>query len=199
MSTAIMIMAAGESSRFGSCKQLSELDSQHSLLSHAVEEALKSEVGPVFVITGRWHQEIEQAQHRGQLASVPLLCCSQWAQGLGNSIAYGTRMLEAEHEAILITLADQVALQASDFRQLAAQAHPQLIIAARYNGKPGVPALFPAACFADLMLLHGEHGARHLLRGGVLAVEEIPLANAACDIDTPQALAQWQQQTRILT
>ncbi|MDV6250550.1 nucleotidyltransferase family protein [Vibrio sp. EA2] len=191
MKIAVMIMAAGQSKRFGGCKLLSQLDSGHSLLSHAVDIALGSKVGPVFVVTGRWHSEIEHAQHEGSLPSVPLLYNAKWSEGLGNSIAHGVRTLAADYDAILITLADQVALHGADLIQISELAQTERIVCSHYNGKRAVPALFPASCFEQLMQLQGEHGARHLLRGDVLPVCEIPLSNAAFDIDTPQRLAEW--------
>ncbi|MEI8594197.1 nucleotidyltransferase family protein [Photobacterium sp. Hal280] len=192
MQIAVMIMAAGEGKRFGGCKLLSQRDARHSLLSYAVEMALDSQAGPVFVVTGRWHNEIAHAQKQGLLAQVPLLYCSRWSQGLGRSIAHGTQMLASDFDAIMITLADQVALSSQDFKRIAAFAAPEHIVCARYNDRRGVPALFPARCFSRLTQCEGEHGARHLLRSDIFPVHEIPLPHAADDIDTQEAFVGWR-------
>ncbi|UIP28790.1 NTP transferase domain-containing protein [Photobacterium sp. TLY01] len=192
MQIAVMIMAAGEGKRFGGCKLLSELDASHSILSHAVEMATASQIGPVFVVTGRWHNEIAKAQRLGLLAQVPLYYCPQWTQGLGSSIAHGTQILAADFDAMMITLADQVALSSQDFKQFAISATPEHIVCARYNNRRGVPALFPASCFSQLTQCAGEHGARHLLRSHSFPVHEILLPHAAYDIDTQEALADWR-------
>ena len=49
--TAIIILAAGSSSRFGSTKQLLHFNKK-TLLQHAIDEAIGSGAEPVIVITG---------------------------------------------------------------------------------------------------------------------------------------------------
>ncbi|MCC3818147.1 hypothetical protein CV742_00110 [Vibrio parahaemolyticus] len=66
----IIVAGEGECKRFGGCRLLNELDSDHSLLSHAVEQALGTKNVSVFVLTGRWHREIEQAQQICILISI---------------------------------------------------------------------------------------------------------------------------------
>nr|WP_172558751.1 NTP transferase domain-containing protein [Vibrio fluvialis] len=84
MKIAVMIMAAGESRRFGECKLLTAVSQTENLLSRSIQQTSQSDVGPVFVITGRWHQEIKLAQQQGQVPIVPLIYCPQWSQGLGH-------------------------------------------------------------------------------------------------------------------
>lgn len=193
MKVAVMIMAAGESQRFKGCKLLSQIDDTQSLLSNAVANTLESNVGPVFVVTGRWHSEIEQAQKKGVLHPVPLLYNSYWSLGLGSSISYGVKHLAGAYDAILITLADQVALESQDFIKIVSCAHQGQLVCSRYSGRRGVPALFPSSCFNKLLQLKGEYGARDLLGGNACSVREISLPHAAHDIDTRQGLAEWQQ------
>ncbi|WP_233275475.1 NTP transferase domain-containing protein [Vibrio fluvialis] len=75
MKIAVMIMAAGKSRRFGECKLLTAVSQTENLLSRSIQQTSQSEVGPVFVITGRWHQEIKLAQQQGQVPIVPLIYC----------------------------------------------------------------------------------------------------------------------------
>lgn len=190
MNVAVMIMAAGESKRFGSCKQLSQISDQHSLLSHAVEQAKNAQIGPVYVVTGRWHNEIERAQQDGKLKTAPLLYCSNWAEGLGSTIAYASAILAPKYDALLITLADQIALSSDDYVQLVNSTTTEHIVCSHYAGKRGVPAVFPACYFPLLSQLNGEHGARHILRNEQLPIQEVNLPHAKYDIDTPSALAE---------
>jgi molybdenum cofactor cytidylyltransferase len=62
-------------------------------------------------------------------------------------------------------------------------------VAAEYDGRPGVPALFPRSRFAELSRLDGAAGARHLLRatsaqGAAHVVVTLPCPEAAVDVDT---------------
>ena len=63
------------------------------------------------------------------------------------------------------------------------------IVAARYDGRLGVPALFRREIFPLLASLPAASGARQLLRHSGLRVEPFPLPEAAIDIDTPADLA----------
>lgn len=194
MKVAVMIMAAGESKRFGGCKLLSQLDNNHSLLSHAVEQALGCDAASVFVVTGRWHNVIKHEQQNGKLAEIPLIYNPEWSLGLGSSIAYGVRMLSADYDGILVTLADQVALRSEDFNKIILSSLPEQIVCASYENKTsGVPALFPSSCFSHLAQLSGEFGARELLRGNRFRVIRIFLPNASHDIDTQESLREWRR------
>ena len=73
------IAVAGESKCFGGCKLLNELDSDHSLLPRAIEQALECKSASVFVVIGRWHNEIKQAQQNRRLAQVLLIYNPEWS------------------------------------------------------------------------------------------------------------------------
>jgi molybdenum cofactor cytidylyltransferase len=74
------------------------------------------------------------------------------------------------------------------------RADAEATVAAEYDGRPGVPALFPRSRFAELSRLDGAAGARHLLRaapgaepGRVPALSRVvtlPCPEAAVDVDT---------------
>jgi molybdenum cofactor cytidylyltransferase len=73
-----------------------------------------------------------------------------------------------------------------------APADRELTVAAEYDGRPGVPALFPRSRFAELSRLDGAAGARHLLRAtpaqraahDVVTLVTLPCPEAAVDVDT---------------
>jgi CTP:molybdopterin cytidylyltransferase MocA len=74
------------------------------------------------------------------------------------------------------------------------RADAEATIAAEYDGRPGVPGLFPRSRFAELSHLDGAAGARHLLRAAPGAepgrapapsrVVTLPCPEAAVDVDT---------------
>jgi molybdenum cofactor cytidylyltransferase len=61
-------------------------------------------------------------------------------------------------------------------------------MAARYDSRLGVPAIFPRADFPALAGLRGDRGARDILRRRRDRVIGVDLANAGIDIDTPEDL-----------
>ena len=94
--------------------------------------------------------------------------------------------------AILLLLADQVAVTADDLRRLHAswRRHPVLIAAALHGGAPGLPAIFPRWAFSDLLALRGDRNPRAVLRSSIDRVVRVPMANAGIDLDTPEDLLQ---------
>ena len=114
----------------------------------------------------------------------------EWSEGLGSSIRAAVTRLPASCEGALITLADQAAVTVDDLKRLAGtwRREPSRIVAARYEGRLGVPAVFPRAEFPALAGLRGDRGARDLLRMSRDRVIGVDLANAGIDIDTPEDL-----------
>ncbi|MDK9736069.1 nucleotidyltransferase family protein [Vibrio sp. D404a] len=190
MKLAIMILAAGRSQRFNGCKLLAQMSSGDSLLSHSIVNATTTEVGDVYVVTGRWHDDIEHAQRQALVPPCKLLYCSEWSLGIGHSIAFGVGCLADDYDAILVTLADQVALTSETFKLLVSEYDGSQIVCAQYAGQCGVPALFPKRYFSKLMSLSGDSGAKKILHT-VDAVKAIQVKNAEVDIDTKADLDRW--------
>lgn len=190
MKLAIMILAAGQSQRFNGCKLLAQMSSGDSLLSHSIVNATTSEVGDVYVVTGRWHDDIEHAQRQALVPPCELLYCSEWSLGIGHSIAYGVGCLADDYDAILVTLADQVALTSETFKLLVSEFDGSQIVCAQYAGQCGVPALFPKRYFSKLTSLSGDSGAKKILHTED-TVKAIQIRSAEVDIDTKADLDRW--------
>ena len=62
------------------------------------------------------------------------------------------------------------------------------IVAARYAGRLGAPALFTREHFAALAALTGEEGARDLIHADPTRVAAVDLPELAHDLDTPEDL-----------
>ena len=86
-------------------------------------------------------------------------------------------------------MTDQYAVDAAWLRALLAlaEAHPTRMVASRYDGVRGVPAVFPRAAFAALSALRGDQGARTLLRDERDPVDH-PAPHPPGDVDTPADL-----------
>jgi molybdenum cofactor cytidylyltransferase len=79
---------------------------------------------------------------------------------------------------------------ADDLRRLyvAWRRHPILVVAALYDGAPGLPAIFPRWAFSDLLELRGDRDPRLLIRRSADRLVRVPMSNAAVDLDTPEDL-----------
>ena len=190
---AILVLAAGNSSRFGGCKLLAQFK-EKPLISYALEAAKKLSANNVYLITGAWHEAlVKQAEYTGLLDSVNVIHHHQWQQGMGSSIAKGIKHLASNFDAVMIMLADQPLITLAQYRQIIAQlklglADEQDISSSVYAGKRGVPAIFKHTCFAQLATLDADQGAKALLYEQKYQTVECELAAGAIDIDLQEQL-----------
>ena len=192
--TGIILLAAGESKRFGAPKQLAELGGK-SLLRRAVETALESHLGPVNVVLGAVDQPCREA-----LAGRPvnIVFNPAWREGMAGSIVAGLRpWVGGKLDGVIILLADQPGVTASHLRELQAAALSHAIVASRYAGQLGVPAWFSVTKFDDLLRMEGGQGAKALIaREPEVAWVDLPAAGL--DVDTPEDLVRISTQLREL-
>lgn len=179
---AVLIMAAGESRRFGSCKLLADIDGK-PMLQHSIELAQSTDASLIRIVTGRWHQEIEQAQTSGLIDALDLIYNPDWQQGLGSSIATGVSQIASLCDEVLVLLADQVSVSGEDIERLRLRDDKNQIACARYSQTLGPPAIFPAQFFPELEKLSGDKGAKAMLAELTAIDCQIDIPNAAFDID----------------
>ena len=183
----IVILAAGNSSRFGSCKLLADCGGQ-PLISYALGTALAFPRAQIQVVTGAWHADVEAAMASGKVPRLPLLFNRDWQSGMGSSVALGVSAMAETCGEILILLADQPLITPEDCRRLLSADSRADICCAEYGGSRGVPALFRSVTFTSLMQLKGQQGAKKLLSDPAFRVVGSELPRAAQDIDYPRDL-----------
>ena len=180
------ILAAGPGTRFGGVKPLVRLRGEpvlHELVANAAFITGQS----VSVVLGAHAREIAPSL-RQRAISVSLN--RGWEEGIASSVRTAVTTAPPGSAALLLMLADQVAITADDLRRLHAswRRHPILIAAALYQGAPGLPAIFPRWAFTDLLALRGERDPRLVLRRNIDRVVRVPMSNAGVDLDTPEDL-----------
>lgn len=189
--TAILLLAAGSSSRLGRPKQLLPYG-QGTLLRHAAQTALEADLGPVIVVLGSSEPECRET-----LLDLPVSMVTnlRWQEGMGTSLSCGMQSVnEVDHEAVIIMLCDQPAITAAMLRALVQHRDGAgcSMVVSRHdeNGTLGPPVLFAAQHFPQLRLLQGHDGARALFRQQPPAeLGFVPCPEAAFDIDTEQDVA----------
>lgn len=185
----IVLLAAGEASRFGSAKQ-TVLIYDVPLVHRAAMAAVQTDAA-VTVVLGAHRDDIEPLLDG---LTVSLAFNPQWRDGLGSSIACGVRELTRQHgdlSAVMLCLADQALIDINDLQQLidAHRRHPESIVAANFDDVLGPPCLFPRRDIDALLALSGPQGARALLQRHIERVHAVPMPHAAVDIDTRDDLA----------
>jgi len=184
----IVLLAAGEASRFGSPKQAACLGGLPLVRRAAIAA---SQVGDVVaVVIGAHRATVERL-----LDGLPAMRSfnPHWQEGMGGSIAVGVASLlqtQPALSALIVSLADQPLVGEQQLRDLVTKHHaePNAIVVASYEGMLGPPCLFPVAYADELCALSGAHGARAILQRHPDRVIAIPMPQAALDIDTPADL-----------
>jgi molybdenum cofactor cytidylyltransferase len=187
--TAIIILAAGNSSRLGRPKQLL-LYQGKTLLSHVVAEALEASLEPVIVVTGAYHAEIESSL-QGQ--PVALAYNPHWETGMGSGIVAGLHMaltIGPQLQAVIMAVCDQPYITSTLFHALIVKqaSSGKGLIACVYSETTGTPVLFGQRYFKDLSALSGDAGAKQLLKRYPDDVATVPFPKGSIDVDTEEDL-----------
>ena len=115
---AILILAAGASSRFGSPKQLARIRSK-TLIQRAYDFATQLFPDDTFVVLGAYRNTIlEELTAANSIPQSRILYNRNWAFGIGESINFGVQVLENQYDEIMIILADQVQITPRDIQRL---------------------------------------------------------------------------------
>jgi CTP:molybdopterin cytidylyltransferase MocA len=183
---AAVLLAAGQASRFGSPKQLAQIDGV-ALVRRTAQVILDCRAELV-VVTGA-HADAVAAALRGlpvRLAHNPF-----WHLGMGESIARGFRELArqlAPPLASLLCLVDQPMVGTEQLQRLIRRhlAEPRRIIVSDHGEAVGPPCLFPAEFYSELTQLSGSRGARGVLERHRDEVVAVDVPEAALDIDRPE-------------
>lgn len=182
-----IILGAGASSRMGEPKQLLQWQ-RESLVQRAVRQAENLQVGPVILVLGANAALIEAEVQEGRY----LLAYNEaWETGMGSSIVSGMQALSASTQsldAVLITLVDQPLVNTSDLEKIIEifKKNNTPLVAASYGNTLGVPALFSADLFPELLTLSGQKGAKAIISKYSQTLAKLDLPAAKLDLDTPE-------------
>ncbi|MFN5021029.1 MAG: NTP transferase domain-containing protein [bacterium] len=181
----IIILAAGESKRLGSPKQLLSIDGS-TLLARVAKTACELMTYPVIAVLGAHAEKISPTLN---IPGITVVNNEDWQEGMASSIIKGlTSMVELypQVDGIIILVCDQPYLSHDLIKALIEAQHNAGLpaAAAAYNGKLGTPALFHKSLFSALMLLSGDKGARKMLEQMRENVVEVDFEMGDVDIDT---------------
>ena len=181
---AILILAAGSSSRLGRPKQLLEIDGK-TFLQKAIESALYISKN-VIVVLGANEKLI-----RPTISNLPveIVLNKNWTEGMSSSIRAGMTFLKEENlDGVLIMLTDQPFVDVLFLEKMVStfEKSVQPIVASGYGGKVGVPAIFDKIFFQKLKKLEGQKGAKSLIMNNLDQIKQIVFEKGIIDIDTEE-------------
>jgi molybdenum cofactor cytidylyltransferase len=189
---AIVVLAAGESKRMGQPKQNLTWGNT-TLLGHTIEQVLRIQLDDVFVVLGAHYEKI---YNRHKSHPVQFIENKNWKNDLGSSISFATQQLKAKNYAgILFVLADQPQVTASYLKGLikSFMKDKNQIIATQYEHINGIPVLFDA-CYFDELIANSKEGAKSVIKSHLSNTVSIKPEQYLRDIDT---LADYENETAV--
>ena len=185
-----IVLAAGESTRYGQPKQL--LDWKGEPFVRAVAKtALQAGLSPVIIVTGANAERVKSAVSD---LHVSVIYNKQWKTGQASSIREGVRHLSTIAAprngmgAGIFLLVDQPQLTSSILRALVEKHAEGLypIVAPMVIDRRANPVLFDRVTFPDLLTLKGDVGGRAIFHRH--RVEYLPWHDdrLLLDVDTPE-------------
>jgi len=180
-----IILAAGQSSRMGSAKQLLPWKGK-TMLRHTIEQIRASGVIHLTVVLGSFAKEIEE---REDLSDVQVVVNENWELGMGSSLVFGmSKMLQFNPnvQSVLIAVSDQPLLEASYYKTLINKflSSSCKIVSSSYSEQYGVPVMYDSIFFDDLLKMKGDQGAKHLLHKHSNQMVSVEAGTLAVDLDT---------------
>lgn len=186
MNIAIILLAAGSSTRMGQSKQLLKVNGE-TLLVRSIKEALLVSTHVVVVLGANFEE------HNLLIAHFPVTVVenTRWEKGMGSSLkAALNHILEKSTpvEAVLILMCDQPLLTSGHLKKLIHKSKEteKLIVASAYAKALGVPALFKKAVFAKLSALGDKDGAKKILKELRDSVFSVDFPGGEIDLDTKE-------------
>ncbi len=188
MRISAIVLAAGRSSRMaGGNKLLLPWDGS-TVIRHVADTVLELHLSETILVLGHDLQKIESATCR-----LPVLYTinQDYALGMGSSIARGVFAASPESEGFLICLGDMPRVSVSLLSAIVSGGAPDGITYPTLTGEQRNPVLFGCKFRESLLNLHGDQGARSVIRDNLDACVGIEWHDASCfqDIDTRDAIS----------
>ena len=186
---AVLVLAAGKSSRMNGIKQLEKINNK-TLLDITLEKLKCIFSDEIYCVLGA---NVDKIKAEITSKNIQFIENPNYEKGLSSSIISGIQYFKKEalqFDGIYILLADQPAIEIAYLESLLVlfKEHKDIIIASNYGTKLGVPAIFPKKYFPELLLIKGDKGAKEFINQRKNEVVCPESSTNFFDIDTKEDL-----------
>ncbi|MHB8668228.1 MAG: nucleotidyltransferase family protein [Burkholderiales bacterium] len=181
-----ILLAAGASKRFGSDKLLYRLEGGTAVAAAALAN-LRAAIPRVIAVVRPGVPGLEKLLREG---GATVVLCANADEGMGASLATAVAAA-ADAGGWVVALADMPYIRPETIEKIAASLAAGAAIAApAYRGERGHPVGLSQRFRTQLQALHGDEGARALLKqnAGLVELIEVDDPGVCRDIDTPDDL-----------
>lgn len=189
---AVVILAAGRSSRMGRPKQVEVVDGE-AMVVRSIQIALQSAAQHLYLVTGAYATEVKKALAAWpqRVPHLQVIHNPLWEQGQSTSVHRALTALPPAVEAVSFLPVDQPFVPHTLLRRLQQRwrAGSNLVVPAIQHQPRGAPALFDRTLWTELQQIAGDSGGRHVIQAHRATLEMIPVSpKDLFDIDTPADL-----------
>ena len=190
---AMIVLAAGKSSRYGNNKLLEELDGG-KMYEHTLRK-MRAFPLCIQVVVTRFAEIEEAARNQG----MTVVENQNPDLGIAHSLVLGLKEAKKKHpdlKGAMFIVCDQPGLTAGTFARMLdmSKKHPGKIVCAGRNGKMGNPVLWDRKFFPELEQLLGDKGGKQIIGAHK---EEVLICETEVselqDVDEPEQLKKWEK------
>lgn len=184
---AVLIIAAGESKRMGTPKQLLNVEGE-TLINRMIHIVKKAVSFPVYVVLGA---SAETIQAQLPKLDIKIVHNALWQEGMASSIRVGLNTAKAQNpvlDGVMFVVCDQPYITENtitDLLQLQEEKDTPMA-AAYYDDIMGTPALFHQTVFDEILALTGDVGAKKIIQARLEEVAKLHFEKGLLDIDTKE-------------
>lgn len=175
---AAVILAAGRGTRFGGAKPHARLGPR-TMLGVVADTATAAGLAPIIAVVPPDTRVPEHVQ--------PVANATPDA-GMSRSLQLGLAALPEGADAAVVLLADQPTVSVDQIARLVGSRGSAHLVATRFDGLLGAPALVERAAFGMADGLAGDVGLRDLLRAAPEEVTAVDVEHPIPDVDSPADL-----------
>jgi molybdenum cofactor cytidylyltransferase len=198
--TAGIILAAGESLRFGRPKLLAPLKGKR-LIEWVLDSCLQSKLQHILLVLGHRHRAILQALgQRTQHPRLTITVNSRYREGQSTSLCAGLLAAGHEFNSVMFVLGDQPIVTAGLIDTLLEKfwESPRQMCVPVCKGRRGNPALFSRRFYKSILALQGDVGARKIIEANPEEVLKVEIGDPLFFFDVDTAADLQTLESRIL-
>ena len=160
-----IVLAAGESKRFGDKNKLSEMINNKPIINRVLDTLIEIfDYSELIVILGHEYKLIKNLIFN---KDIKILENVDYKKGIGTSIALGVNYLDRDIDGVMIIPADMPYLNSKDLFNLEKkfiELNCEKVVMPEYNSRIGNPVILPRSYFNILKSLKDDFGARSLIK-----------------------------------
>ncbi len=160
-----ILLAAGESKRYGDKNKLSEMINGKPIINHILDTLFEIfDPSELIVIVGHEHKIIKNLIFN---KNIKILENIDYREGIGTSIALGVNNLDKDIDGVMIIPADMPYINSKDLINLEKkfmELNCVKVVMPEHNSRIGNPVILPRSYFKTLKSLKDDFGARSLIR-----------------------------------